>query len=50
MTREMRNNLTPQNYIRQLFRETKDGKLSITYAPLYWQTGNVHISGELDRS
>jgi hypothetical protein len=29
----MRNNLTPQDYIRQLFRETKDGKLSITYAP-----------------
>lgn len=26
MTREMRNNLTPQDYIRQMFRETQDGK------------------------
>ena len=34
MTREMRDVLTPQGYIRQLFRETQDGKLSITYYPL----------------
>ena len=33
MTREMRNNLTPQDYIRQMFRETQDEKLSITYYP-----------------
>lgn len=33
MTREMRDTLTPQGYIRQLFRETQDGKLSITYYP-----------------
>ena len=31
MTREMRNDLTPQGYIRQMFRETKDGKLSIPF-------------------
>ena len=33
MTEEMRNDLTPQGYIRQLFRETADGKLAITYYP-----------------
>ena len=33
MTREMRDDLTPQGYIRQMFRETKDGKLSITDYP-----------------
>lgn len=33
MTREMRDDLTPQGYIRQVFRETQDGKLSITYYP-----------------
>ena len=33
MTREVRDDLTPQGYIRQMFRETKDGKLSITYYP-----------------
>ena len=33
MTEEMRNDLTPQGYIRQLFRETRDGKLSITCYP-----------------
>lgn len=33
MTEEMRNDLTPQGYIRQLFRETKDGKLVITCYP-----------------
>jgi hypothetical protein len=31
MTVEMRSELTPQQYIRQLFSETKDGKLDITY-------------------
>lgn len=31
MTEEMRKELTPQQYIRQLFSETKDGKLKITY-------------------
>lgn len=33
MTRERRDDLTPQGYIRQVFRETQDGKLSITYYP-----------------
>ena len=33
MTEEMRNDLTPQGYIRQMFRETVDGKLAITYYP-----------------
>ena len=33
MTEEMRNDLTPQGYIRQMFRETADGKLAITYYP-----------------
>ena len=33
MTREMRDDLTPQGYIRQMFRETQDGKLSITDYP-----------------
>ena len=33
MTREMHDALTPQGYIRQMFRETQDGKLSITYYP-----------------
>ena len=33
MTEEMRNDLTPQGYIRQMFRETEDGKLAITYYP-----------------
>lgn len=33
MTEEMRSKLTPQEYIRQLFKETKDGRLSITYYP-----------------
>ena len=33
MTREMHDDLTPQGYIRQMFRETQDGKLSITYYP-----------------
>lgn len=33
MTEEMRSKLTPQEYIRELFRETKDGKLPITYYP-----------------
>ena len=33
MTREMRDALTPQGYIRQMFRETQGGKLSITYYP-----------------
>jgi hypothetical protein len=33
MTEEMRDDLTPQGYIRQLFRETVDGKLAITYYP-----------------
>ena len=33
MTEEMRIDLTPQGYIRQLFRETKAGKLAITYYP-----------------
>lgn len=33
MTREMRSDLTPQDYIRHMFQETKDGKLSITYYP-----------------
>lgn len=33
MTKEMRKDLTPQDYIRQMFCETKDGKLSITYYP-----------------
>lgn len=31
MTQETRRELTPQQYIRQLFAETKDGKLKITY-------------------
>ena len=31
MTEEMRNDLTPQGYIRQMFRETADGKLTIMY-------------------
>ena len=31
MTQDMRRELTPQQYIRQLFAETKDGKLDITY-------------------
>lgn len=31
MTQDMRTELTPQQYIRQLFAETKDGKLAITY-------------------
>ena len=31
MTRDMRAELTPQQYIRQLFAETKAGKMSITY-------------------
>lgn len=31
MTQEMRREMTPQQYIRQLFSETKDGKLDITY-------------------
>lgn len=31
MTQEMRRELTPQQYIRRLFAETKDGKLKITY-------------------
>lgn len=31
MTAEMRKELTPQQYIRQLFADTKDGKLQITY-------------------
>ena len=34
MTEEMRNDLTPQGYIRQMFRETADGKLEITYYPV----------------
>ena len=33
MTEEMRNDLTPQGYIRQMFRETVDGKLAIAYYP-----------------
>ena len=33
MTREMHDALTPQGYIRQLFGETQDGKLSITDYP-----------------
>ena len=33
MTEEMRNDLTPQGYIWQMFRETADGKLAITYYP-----------------
>lgn len=33
MTEEMRNDLTPQGYIRQLFKETADGKVAITYYP-----------------
>lgn len=33
MTQEMRNDLTPQGYIRQLFRETQAGKLAITDCP-----------------
>lgn len=33
MTEEMRNDLTPQGYIRQMFRETQNGILSITYYP-----------------
>lgn len=33
MTIEMRNNLTPQEYIRQLFHQTKDGKLPIISCP-----------------
>lgn len=33
MTREMHDALTPQGYIRQMFRETQDRKLSITYYP-----------------
>ncbi len=33
MTEEMRSKLTPQEYIRQLFKETKDGRLPITYYP-----------------
>ena len=33
MTEEMRSKLTPQEYIRQLFKETKDGRLTITYYP-----------------
>ena len=31
MTEEMRNDLTPQGYIRQMFKETADGKLAITH-------------------
>lgn len=31
MTQEMRRELTPQQYIRRLFDETRDGKLKITY-------------------
>lgn len=31
MTQEMRRELTPQQYIYQLYAETKDGKLEITY-------------------
>jgi hypothetical protein len=31
MTKEMRDDLTPQGYIRQMFRETKDGQLDINY-------------------
>lgn len=31
MTQEMRRELTPLQYIRQLFAETRDGKLEITY-------------------
>lgn len=34
MTEEMRNTLTPQGYIRQMLRETQDGKISITYYPV----------------
>ena len=33
MTKEIRNDLTPQGYIRRLFAETRDGELSITYDP-----------------
>jgi hypothetical protein len=33
MTEEMRNDLTPQGYIRQMFRQTRDGKLAITRNP-----------------
>ena len=31
MTEEIRNDLTPQGYIRRMFAETVDGKLDITY-------------------
>lgn len=37
MIEEMRNDLTPQGYIRQMFRETEDGKLAITYYPFIGQ-------------
>ena len=37
MTEEMRNDLTPQGYIRQMFKETADGKMAITYYPFIGQ-------------
>ena len=41
MTEEMRNDLTHQGYIRQLFRETKDGKLPVTYYPFTGKPATV---------
>ena len=35
MKAEMRRELSPQEFIRQLFAETKDGKVSIEYAPFF---------------
>ena len=41
MTKEMRNDLTPQGYIRQMFRETQNGELSITYYPFLGEPETV---------
>lgn len=53
MTEEKRKSLTPQQYIRQLYADTKDGKLDITYyhpqnlEPPYTKTYEM-AWGELD--
>jgi aminopeptidase C len=35
MNVEVRRELSPQEFIRQLFAETKDGKVSMEYAPFF---------------
>ena len=35
MTEDIRSECTPQDYIRKLYCETKDGELTINYFPFF---------------